>query len=151
MGMLRNDHKITIEQNVSGADHDAAIRLSDHGEYFKDGFWYVTGSWAHTNRSYNGTRVNITTSSPEHLIFTWVGAAHGGVLNIGEKFGRASHREADGKEVIEIIISLWDVQRTADGMFKLSNGSGPGAGDLKRNVNPHFNKGEIAWRADYAW
>ena len=49
--MIRNDHRLMIEQNVDGESHWTTIRLMDKEES-KDGK-SVTGSWKPTDESYN--------------------------------------------------------------------------------------------------
>src|ERR1041385_3830431 len=96
--MLRNDHRIMIQQNVEGSDHWTIIRLNDLNEYWDGATKYVTGTWKHTRESYNDSLIEFTSDNPRHLTFTWIGGPQGGILNIGSTMDRASHR-ADETEV----------------------------------------------------
>ncbi len=137
-----------IEQYVGGANHYTFLRLIDISESFQGGFKHVTGSWKHTNVSYNNQMIMITHDHPRHLKFTWVGGPQGGVLNIGSLMGRGSHR-ADETEIFSKYITLYYVKRQANGEFQVGSVLGSGVGDLKYNVNPHFNSGDISWSAHY--
>lgn len=137
--MLRQDHKIMITQNKSWT----TLKLKDKEE-FKGVVSVVRGTWSHTSESYNDQEIKFTSDNPQYYYWEWVGA-HVGVLSIGSKMGRASHRE-DEKEIFQVLIALYGVIRAESGKFEVIAGSnGEGIGNLTYNVNPHFEKGNIFW------
>jgi hypothetical protein len=140
--MLRNDHRLMIEQNVDGETHWTTIRLIDKLES-KDGK-SVTGSWKHTSDSYNDKEILFTSDNPQYLYWEWNGGPQGGDFSIGSKMGRASHKAGED-EIFQVLITLDFAKRMADGAFKLASERGNGSGKLKYNVNPHFKAGEITW------
>ncbi len=140
--MLRNDHRIMIEQNVDGETHWTTIRLIDKLES-KDGK-SVTGSWKHTSDSYNDQEIKFTSDNPQYLYWEWNGGPHGGDFSIGSKMGRASHKAGED-EIFQVLITLDFAKRMADGAFKVASVLGNGSGKLKYNVNPHFKAGDITW------
>jgi hypothetical protein len=133
-----------ISQNVDGEDHWTTIRLMDKTES-ADGK-SVTGTWRHTNQSYNDEEIKFTSDSPEHLYYEWNGGAHGGNLSIGGKMGRASHKAGED-EIFQVLIFLDYVRRLANGSFKVGSVLNEGTGRLTYNVNPHFKAGDITWTA----
>lgn len=143
--MLRNDHRIMIEQNVSGADHYAFIRLIDVSEGWDGAFKYVRGTWRQTNQSYNDTFVQFTSDNPRYLTFAWVGSPIGGTLSIGATWPRNSSHRDDQNEDIYTYIKLFNVQRRANGEFAVGSILGNGVGELTNNARPHFNAGDIYW------
>lgn len=146
--MLRNDHRLMIQQYFNGIDHWTMIKLIDLQEGWNESAKYVTGTWKHTSDSYNNKQIMFTHDHPRHLHFTWIGGAWGGVLNIGSKMGRGSHR-ADETEIITNYIRLYNIQRMANGEFKVGGVLGSGVGDLRYNANSDFNAGDISWTIHY--
>lgn len=142
--MLRNDHRIMIQQNVGGEDHWTTLRLIDESEGWQDGQRFVFGSWKHTRGSYNDQLILLTSINEEHLKFTYVGNAAGGILNLNSHMGRGSHR-ADETGIVSNWVHLYYVQRSASGEFKVGSVLGSGVGDLGHNANPHFQAGDISW------
>lgn len=137
--MLRSDHRIMIEQGEES--HYAVLRLLDKQET-QDGS-LVTGIWKHTSETYNDTEIKFTSDNPQYFYWEWRGP-HSGTLSLGVKMGRASHRD-DEKEIFQILITLYQVRRTAMGYFEIASVIKPGAGKLTYNVNPHFTAGDILW------
>lgn len=134
---LRNDHAIMIIQN----DHWTTIRLNDRDE---ESSTVVTGRWKHTSQSHNDEEIKFTSDNPKYLYWEWKGGDPGGILYIGSKMGRASHKAGE-EEIFQILITLSGVKRFADGKFKVASSGDEGSGKLKYDVNPHFKAGAITW------
>jgi hypothetical protein len=140
---LRQDHRIMISQLVNGEDHWTTVRLMDKSES-ADGR-SVTGQWRHTDQSYNDKEIKFTSDHPEYLYWEFSQPnAHGGVLKIGSKMGRASHKEGEDT-IFQVLITLYNVKRQAGGRFAVGGVLDEGAGKLTYNVDPHFEKGDITW------
>ncbi|HMO81400.1 MAG TPA: hypothetical protein PKD24_11475 [Pyrinomonadaceae bacterium] len=141
---MKQNHEIVIEQDVNGNRHWATIKLSDREEGWAEGSRVVTGNWKATSNSYANQLIAFTSSSREYLGFTWIGGAWGGILNIGVHGNRGSHKAGE-ELLVQNLIVLDNVQRTANGEFKVGGVLGYGVGSLQYNINPHFTAGNISW------
>jgi hypothetical protein len=139
------EQNIKINQDVEGEKHWSIIVLNNKTKS-SDGK-LVTGSWRHTNQSYKGEQVKFTDDHPDHLYWEWRGDARGGVVSIGSKMGRASHKAGE-TEIFDVYIILNYAKVLAGGRIAITGGFDFGAGRLNQNRNPHFTKGEITWNVE---
>lgn len=129
-----------ISQTVEGAPHYTVIKLADKQELF--GGRLVQGTWRHTDKSHDDSMIKFTSDNPQYLFWQWAGGPAGGLMRIGSKMGRGSHKAGE-EEMFQVLITLSSVKRDANGYFHLSASSGEGTGLLAYNVNPHFKSGVI--------
>ncbi len=129
------------ELMISQAEHYVVVALQDKTELVNDS---VSGTWKHTSKSYNDEEIKFTSDNPQYLYWEWQAMEPGGVLTIGSKMGRASHKAGED-EYYQILITLLGVKRNADGKFKVASAAEEGDGKLTYNVNPHFKAGAITW------
>lgn len=129
-----------ISQDVDGTSHWTVIRLADDQKLF--GGRLFQGSWSHTGKSYNGTVIQFTGDNPQYLFWQWVGGPAGGLLRIGTRMPRAFYKDR-GEENFQILITLNEVRREANGYFQFAASGGKGSGLLTNSVKPHFKSGTI--------
>ena len=139
------EQNIKISQQVEEEEHWAIIVLNNKTKS-SDGK-LVTGSWRHTNQSYTGQQVKFTSVHPDHLYWEWRGDARGGVVSIGSKMGRASHKAGE-TEIFDVYITLNYAKLLAGARIAVNGPLDFGAGRLTNNAKPHFEKGEITWTVE---
>lgn len=136
--MLRNDHEIMIEQESSWT----ILRLIDKQESKANG-GFITGTWKHTDKSYNDTEIKFTSSHPQHLYFEWYGGIK--TLLLGVKMNSISSHKEGEEPYFQRLIQMTGIDRTAMSQFKVMSVLKSGTGLLTYNVNPHFKAGEMLW------
>jgi hypothetical protein len=130
-----------ISQRVDGQLHWTTVQLREttqavHGTL-------IAGSWKHTNGSHDGSLIKFTSDNEQYLYWLYNGGPNGGVLQIGSKMGRASHKAGED-EIFHVFIRCFMMRRDAQGHFH-GSGDHDGEGLLTYNVNPHFVKGAFGW------
>ena len=138
--MLRSDHQVMISQTIDGASHWTVIKLADKQELF--GGRMVQGTWRHTDKSHDESSIKFTSDNPQYLFWQWVGGPQGGLLQIGSRMGRASHKAGEDS-IFQVLMTLSTVKRDANGYFHVPGSNGDGTGLLTYNVNPYFKSGAI--------
>ncbi|MEI6706534.1 MAG: hypothetical protein WCK96_05285 [Methylococcales bacterium] len=133
---LRDQHLIMITQNNNWTTIELKDKLDE---------WIVaTGSWKHTAESYNDEEIKFTSDNSKYLYWLWNPMR---ILNIGSKMNRASHKAGE-EEIFQTFITLFGVERLANGKFRVASSDGVGSGILRYNVNPHFKAGAITWSVE---
>src|SRR5947199_538679 len=111
--MIRDDHRIMIEQDVGSDNHYTILWLIDIAES-KDadstGNTTIYGRWRHTADSYDDEMILFTSANKQWLYWEWTGGPHGGDLSIGVKMKSASHRE-DQEDYFQVLMVLSGAQR----------------------------------------
>jgi hypothetical protein len=136
--MLRNDHKLMIEQGTVYA----VIRLKDKTEVSGR---TAAGTWTKTaSDTSDDKEVTFTSSADEYLRWNWDRKAPG-VLLIGVESdqSKSSHKTGDGKW-LQVLISVSGVSRDAAGKFAVAGEKAEGKGKLTYQ-NRLFKAGDIGW------
>ena len=128
---------------ITQGEHWAIIILNNNKTTSGDGR-FVTGTWRHTNRSYTGDPIQFTSDHPDDLTWEWRGDARGGVVQIGSRMARASHKANEKSEFWPYIV-LNFAKVTAGNRIAVTGGFKSAGGRLNQGHNPHFEKGEIEW------